>query len=343
MNTPSLLANLSGFQIGFAAVLLLIIVILGFIIFRYFGIWLRALLAKATVGFPTLVAMSLRGVPASLIVDARITAVKAGIQLSANDLEAHYLAEGNVIQTVQALIAADKANIALDWQRACAIDLATKGTGKSVLEAVRTSINPKVIECPNPSGGRNSIDGVAKDGIQVKARARVTVRSNLDNYVGSALEETIIARVGEGIVTTIGSASSYKDVLESPDKISKVVLERGLDVGTAFEILSIDIADVDVGENIGAKLQESQAEADKNVAQAKAEMRRAAAVALEQEMKAKVEEMNAKVVEAEAQVPLALAEAFRSGNLGVMDYYRLNNIKADTDMRDSISKGDENK
>jgi uncharacterized protein YqfA (UPF0365 family) len=225
----------------------------------------------------------------------------------------------------------------------CAIDLATKGTGKSVLEAVRTSINPKVIECPNPQSGRSTIDGVAKDGIQVKARARVTVRSNLDNYVGSALEETVIARVGEGIVTTIGSSDSYKTVLESPDSISKVVLDRGLDVGTAFEILSIDIADVDVGENIGAKLQESQAEADKNVAQAKAEMRRAAAVALEQEMKAKVEEMQAKVVEAEAEVPLAMAEAFRSGNLGVMDYFKMNNIKADTDMRDSISKGDEKK
>lgn len=293
------------------------------------------------MGFPTLVAMSLRGVPVSLIVDARITAVKAGLILSTDELEAHYLAEGNVEQTVQAIIAADKAKIILDWQRACAIDLATKGTGKSVIEAVRTSINPKVIECPDQAGGKRSIDGVAKDGIQVKARARVTVRSNLDNYVGSALEETIIARVGEGIVTTIGSADSYKDVLESPDKISKVVLERGLDVGTAFEILSIDIADVDVGENIGAKLQESQAEADKNVAQAKAEMRRAAAVALEQEMKARVEEMQAKVVEAEAEVPLALAEAFRSGNLGVMDYYRLNNIKADTDMRDALSKESE--
>ena len=247
------------------------------------------------------------------------------------------MADGNVDETVQAMIAADKANITLNWQKACAIDLATKGTKKSVIEAVRTSINPKVIECPSQEAGKRSIDGVAKDGIQVKARARVTVRSNLDKYVGSALEETIIARVGEGIVTTIGSADSYKEVLESPDKISKVVLEGGLDVGTAFEILSIDIADVDVGENIGAKLQESQAEADKNVAQAKAEMRRAAAVALEQEMKAKVEEMNAKVVEAESEVPLALAEAFRSGNLGVMDYYRLNNIKADTDMRDSIS------
>ncbi|MGB0414548.1 MAG: flotillin-like protein FloA [Coraliomargarita sp.] len=332
---------IAGWKLAVAAVLGLFLLVLLLIFFTYIGLFVKSWLAGATVGFPTLIAMRLRGVPASLMVDARITAVKAGLSLSSDDLEAHYLAEGNVIQTVQALIAADKANIALDWQRACAIDLATKGTGKSVLEAVRTSINPKVIECPNPQSGRATIDGVAKDGIQVKARARVTVRSNLDNYVGSALEETVIARVGEGIVTTIGSSESYKSVLESPDSISKVVLERGLDVGTAFEILSIDIADVDVGENIGAKLQESQAEADKNVAQAKAEMRRAAAVALEQEMKAKVEEMNAKVVEAEAQVPLALAEAFRSGNLGVMDYYRLNNIKADTDMRDSISKGDE--
>lgn len=337
------MAAIEGWKLGVGAVLLLIAIVVIAIVGRYFGIFIKALAAGVPVGFHTLVFMSLRGVPPSLIVDARINATKAGLNLSINDLEAHYLAEGNILQTVQALIAADKANIALDWQRACAIDLATKGTGKSVLEAVRTSINPKVINCPASDSGRDTIDGVAKDGIQVKARARVTVRSNLDNYVGSALEETIIARVGEGIVTTIGSADSYKTVLESPDSISKVVLERGLDVGTAFEILSIDIADVDVGENIGAKLQESQAEADKNVAQAKAEMRRAAAVALEQEMKAKVEEMNAKVVEAEAQVPLALAEAFRSGNLGVMDYYRLNNIKADTDMRDSISKGDENK
>jgi uncharacterized protein YqfA (UPF0365 family) len=326
-------------QIIIYSVLGLVLLVVGLIFINYVGIFVRSLLSGATVGFPTLVAMSLRKVPVSMIVDARITAVKAGIHLSTDELEAHFLAEGNVEQTVQALIAADKAKINLDWRRACAIDLATKGTGKSVLEAVRTSINPKVIECPSQDVGasKRSIDGVAKDGIQVKAKARVTVRSNLDNYVGSALEETIIARVGEGIVTTIGSADTYKDVLESPDKISKVVLGRGLDVGTAFEILSIDIADVDVGENIGAKLQESQAEADKNVAQAKAEMRRAAAVALEQEMKAKVEEMKAKVVEAEAEVPLALAEAFRSGNLGVMDYYRLNNIKADTDMRDSIA------
>lgn len=338
--TPSLSIPLAlaSWQLAIVGVLSLVAVVIIVIGFVYLSIFARAWAAGAFVGYPTLVFMRLRGVPPALVVDARITAAKAGIELTTDELEAHYLAEGSVIETVQALIAADKANIELNWQRACAIDLATKGTGKSVLEAVRTSINPKVIECPAAGGGRSTIDGVAKDGIQVKARARVTVRSNLDNYVGSALEETIIARVGEGIVTTIGSADSYKSVLESPDSISKVVLERGLDVGTAFEILSIDIADVDVGQNIGAQLQESQAEADKNVAQAKAEMRRAAAVALEQEMKAKVEEMNAKVIEAEAQVPLALAEAFRSGNLGVMDYYRLNNIKADTEMRDSISK-----
>jgi uncharacterized protein YqfA (UPF0365 family) len=236
------------------------------------------------------------------------------------------------------LIAAQKAGIALDWRRACAIDLATKGSGKSVEEAVRTSVDPKVIDCPNPEGGRPTIDGVAKDGIQVKVKARVTVRTNLDRFVGGAKENTIIARVGEGIVTTIGSAESYKVVLESPDSISKTVLARGLDAGTAFEILSIDIADVDVGENVGAKLQVAQAEANKNMAQAQAEIRRAAAVALEQEMKARTQEMQAKVVEAQAQVPLAMAEAFRSGHLGVMDYYRMQNIQADTDMRGAIAQ-----
>jgi uncharacterized protein YqfA (UPF0365 family) len=243
-----------------------------------------------------------------------------------------------VIPTIQALIAAQKAGIVLDWNRACAIDLATKGSGKSVVEAVRTSVDPKVIDCPNPSSGRTTIDGVAKDGIQVKVRARVTVRTNLDRFVGGAKEETIIARVGEGIVTTIGSAETYKTVLESPDSISKVVLHRGLDVGTAFEILSIDIADVDVGENVGAQLQEAQAEANKNMAQAQAEIRRAAAVALEQEMVARVAEMKAKVVEAEAQVPLAMAEAFRNGHLGVMDYYKMENVKSDTQMRANIAK-----
>jgi uncharacterized protein YqfA (UPF0365 family) len=238
---------------------------------------------------------------------------------------------------VLALIAADKAGIKLDFNRACAIDLAIKGTSKTVLEAVRTSINPKVIDCPAPGSGRATIDAVARDGIGVKVKARVTVRSNLDRFVGGATEETIIARVGEGIVTSIGSALSYKDVLENPDRISKTVLQKGLDSGTAFEILSVDIADIDVGENVGAKLQGEQAEADKVVAQAKAEVRRAAAVALEGEMRAKTQEMRAKVVEAEAQVPQAMAEAFRNGNLGIMDYMRMKNIQADSQMRESIA------
>jgi uncharacterized protein YqfA (UPF0365 family) len=306
------------------------------VIFSFFTTWLKALLSKARVGFPTLLAMRLRGVPVGLIVDARVTAVKASLPLTTDQLEAHYLAEGNVVQTVQAIIAAAKANIELSWDRACAIDLATRGTSKSVLEAVRTSINPKVIDCVIE--GRETIDGVAKDGIQVKVRARVTVRSNLDRYVGSAQEETVIARVGESIVSTIGSSENYKIVLENPNAITEKVLDRGLDQGTAFEILSIDIADVDLGENRGAALRSSQASADKEVAQAQAEIRRAAAVALEQENKAKVEEMQAKLVEAEAEVPMAMAEAFRNGNLGIMDYYRMRNVEADTEMRSSISK-----
>ncbi|MFM1850558.1 MAG: hypothetical protein RIS54_242 [Verrucomicrobiota bacterium] len=312
------------------------LVVLGIII-SFFNVWLKAWLSGAYVGIVNLVAMRLRGVPYGVIVEARIRAVKAGIELAVDEIESQYLAGGNVIACVQALIAAQKARIELDWQRACAIDLATKGSGKNVEEAVRTSVDPKVIDCPNPESGRTTIDGVAKDGIQVKVRARVTVRTNLDRFVGGAKEETIIARVGEGIVTTIGSADTYKVVLESPDTISKVVLKRGLDVGTAFEILSIDIADVDVGENVGAKLQEAQAEANKSIAQAQAEIRRAAAVALEQEMKAKVEEMQAKVVAAQAEVPLAMAEAFRQGKLGVMDYFRMENVQADTGMRKSIS------
>ena len=316
---------------GIIAVIALIVVI------SFINTWLKAMLAGAPVSILTLIAMRLRGVPYGMIVDSRIMAVKAGLDLTINQLEEHYLAEGHLIHTIQALIAAEKAGMDLSWKQACAIDLATKGTGKTVGEAVRTSINPKVIDCPNPNSGRRSIDGVAKDGIQVKVRARVTVRTNLERFVGGAQEETIIARVGEGIVTTIGSADSYKFVLEHPDRISKVVLERGLDSGTAYEILSIDIADVDVGENVGAKLQEAQAIANKNMAQAQAEIRRAAAVALEQEMKAKVEDMKAKVVEAEAQVPLALAESLRSGKMGFMDYYKLQNIQADTSMRESIS------
>lgn len=313
------------------------LIVFGLIV-SFFSVWLRALLAGAPVSIFNLVAMRLRQVPYSVMVDARIRATKAGINLSIDDIEAQYLAGGNVISCVQALIAAQKAGIALDWQRACAIDLATKGSGKSVEEAVRTSVDPKVIDCPNPESGRTTIDGVAKDGIQVKVKARVTVRTNLDRFVGGAKEDTIIARVGEGIVSTIGSAESYKSVLESPDAISKTVLHRGLDVGSAFEILSIDIADVDVGENVGAKLQEAQAEANKSIAQAQAEIRRAAAVAVEQEMKARVQEMQAEVVRAQAEVPKAMAEAFRSGRLGVMDYYRMENVQADTAMRGSIAK-----
>jgi uncharacterized protein YqfA (UPF0365 family) len=286
-----------------------------------------------------MVAMRLRNVPFGMVVDTRITAVKAGLlKIETDLLEAHYLAGGNIQNVVLALIAADKAGISLDFTRACAIDLATKGTNKTVLEAVRTSINPKVIDCPNPATGKTVIEAVAKDGIGLRVRARVTVRSNLGRFIGGATEETIIARVGEGIVTSIGSATTYKEVLENPDRISKVVLQKGLDSGTAFEILSIDIADIDVGENVGAMLQTKQADADKQIAQANAEVRRAAAVAVEQENRAKVQEMRAKVVEAEAQVPLAMAEAFRSGHLGVMDYMRMKNIQADTEMRESISR-----
>jgi uncharacterized protein YqfA (UPF0365 family) len=307
---------------------------------NFFFIFLRAWVSGAYVGPFELIALRLRGIPLALIVDSRITAVKAGMPLSIDDLSTHYLAGGNVEMVVQALINAQKASIHLTFDRACAIDLATKGTGKTVIEAVRTSVNPKVIDCPAPVSGKVTIDAVAKDGIAVKVKARVTVRTNLDRFVGGATEETIIARVGEGIVTTIGSSNSYKEVLENPDRISKSVLDKGLDSNTAFEILSIDIADVDVGENVGAKLQAEQAEANKLIAQAQAEVRRAAAVAVEQENVARVSEMRARVVEAEAQVPLAIAEAFRSGNLGIMDYYRLRNIQADTNMRDSIG-GDE--
>jgi uncharacterized protein YqfA (UPF0365 family) len=318
-------------------IVLLAALVMAFILLNFFGTWLRAKLADAPVSFAKLIGMRLRRVPMGLVVDSRITAVKAGINIDTDPLEAHYLAGGNVSHVVLALIAADKAALQLDFNRACAIDLAIKGTSKTVLEAVRTSINPKVIDCPNPATGKVTIDAVARDGIGVKVRARVTVRSNLNRFVGGATEDTIIARVGEGIITSIGSAVSYKDVLENPDRISKTVLAKGLDTGTAFEILSVDIADVDIGDNIGAKLQAEQAEADKVVAQAKAEMRRAAAVATEQEMKARTQEMQAKVVEAEAQVPEAISAAFRNGNLGVMDYMRLKNIQSDTAMRDSIA------
>jgi uncharacterized protein YqfA (UPF0365 family) len=322
--------------IGVVAVIALVLFVL---VINFFSIWIRALFSGARVTYTELIALRLRNVPVGMVVDSRITAIKSGLDLTIDDLSTHYLAGGSIEMVVQALIAAQKAGIHLSFDRACAIDLATKGTGKTVLEAVKTSVNPKVIDCPSPTPGKTTIDAVAKDGIAVKVKARVTVRTALDRFVGGATEETIIARVGEGIVTTIGSSTTYKDVLENPDRISKTVLDKALDANTAFEILSIDIADVDVGENVGAKLQAEQAEANKLIAQAQAEVRRAAAVALEQEMVARVSEMRARVVEAEAQIPLAMSEAFRSGHLGVMDYYRMKNIQADTGMRDSIAGG----
>ncbi len=304
------------------------------LIFKYGWLYIQALASDAHVGLLQLIGMTFRRVHARVIVESRIMAKKAGLDYDSQQLEAHYLARGNVPNVVRALIAADKAKIELGFDRACAIDLA----GRDVLDAVRTSVNPKVIDCPDPTKGKQTIDAVAMDGIQLKAKARVTVRANIERLVGGATEETIIARVGEGIVTTIGSAETHKRVLENPDSISKKVLEKGLDSGTAFEILSIDIADIDVGHNIGAKLQADQAEADKRVAQAEAEKRRAMAVAREQEMSALVEENRAKVVLAEAEIPKAISQAFREGNLGIMDYYHLRNIQADTEMRTSISK-----
>ena len=326
MPDNTLLTIVAWFSAG--ALLLFVLFLLSFL-----AVWVRARLAGAEVGLFDLVGMRLRGVPYTVIVDAKIAATKAGLVVEVEKIDAHYLAGGNIVQTVQA----QKAGLHLDWNRACAIDIATRGTNKSVLEAVLTSVSPKVIDVPNPASGRTTIDAVAKDGIQVKVKARVTVRTNLDRFVGGAQEETIIARVGEGIVTTIGSSESYKVVLENPDRISKTVLERGLDANTAYEIMSIDIADVDVGDNIGAMLQEAQANANKNMAQAQAEIRRAAAVALEQEMRARVEEMRARVVEAEAQIPQALADALRSGRMGYMDYQRLENLRSDTEMRKGIA------
>ena len=308
------------------AILLVLILLMVFFRFVPIGLWISALAAGVKVGLFNLVGMRLRRVPPHKIVMPLIKAIKAGLDMDTSKLEAHYLAGGNVDKVIDALIAAERAGIELNFSRAAAIDLA----GRDVKEAVMVSVTPKVIETP-------VIAAMAKNGIQVKAIARVTVRANIDRLVGGAGEETIIARVGEGIVSTGGSAESHKDVLENPDNISKTVLAKGLDSGTAFEILSIDIADVDVGKNIGAELQIDQAEADKNIAQAKAEERRAMAVAQEQEMKARVQEMRARVVEAEAEVPIALAEALRNGNLGVMDYYNMLNVQADTSMRDNIA------
>ncbi|MCK4541163.1 MAG: flotillin-like protein FloA [Spirochaetales bacterium] len=312
---------------------ILFIVLLAFFL-KFFSLWFRALLSGAHIKMARLIGMWIRRVKSTIIVDSRIMLTKAGMPIDSDLLETHYLAGGDVIKVSKALIAANKANIPLNFQKAAAIDLA----GRDVLDAVRTSVNPKVIDCPNPEKGRYTIDAVARDGIQLKARARVTVRANIERLVGGATEETIIARVGEGIVTTIGSSSTYKEVLQNPDNISKTVLLKGLDAGTAFEILSIDIADIDVGTNIGAKLQADQAEADKRRFQAVAEQRRAAAIALEQENVAQERENRAKVVLAEVEIPKAIAEAFRSGNLGIMDYYRLKNIQADTSMRQSIGE-----
>ena len=307
---------------------IIIILIFLFIFLRFFpiGLWVTALFSGVRINMITLITMRLRRVNPSLIVLNQIKLWKAGLKIGSNELEAHYLAGGNPTAVADALIAADKASLDLSFERAAAIDLA----GRDLVDAIRTSVSPRVIATP-------LIAAVAKDGIQVKATARVTVRTNINRLVGGAGEETIIARVGEGIVTTIGSAASHKEVLENPDRISQVVLAKGLDSGTAFEILSIDIADVDVGSNIGAFLQIDQAEADKKIAQAKAEERRVMAIAREQEMRAMVEEMKAKVVEAESQLPLAIAEALKKGNIGVLDYYNMKNVMADTEMRYSIS------
>lgn len=308
-------------------ILLLLVVVFIFTFMRYISLWISAILANVKIGLIDLFVMQLRNVPPGVIVNAMVMAHKAGIEISKDELEAHFLAGGRINGVISALISADKANIPLTFKEATAIDLA----GRDVFEAVQMSVNPKVIESP-------PVTAVAKDGIQLIAKARVTVRANIRQLVGGAGEETVLARIGEGIVTSIGSADSHKTVLENPDTISRLVLGKGLDSGTAFEILSIDIADIDIGKNIGAQLQMDQANADKNIAQAKAEERRAMAVAYEQEQKAKAQEARAKVIEAEAQIPLAMAEAFRSGNLGILDYYKIENVKSDTDMRNSIAK-----
>ena len=325
--------GISGSTIAWivAGVILLVLFI---IMFNFVGLYVRALVSGARVTFMELIGMRIRNVNPTIIVNSRIQAMRAGIPVTTGEMESHVLAGGNVMRVINAMIAASKANIDLSWKTATAIDLA----GRDILDAVQTSVNPKVIDVPNPVMGRSTIDAVAKNGIQLKVKARVTVRTNIQRLVGGATEETIIARVGEGIVTAIGSAADHADVLENPDHISKAVLAKGLDANTAFEILSIDIADIDVGENIGAKLQADQAESDKRRFQAEAEKRRAMAVALDQENVAKQSENRAAVVLAEAEVPRAIAEAFRSGNLGVLDYYKLKNLQADTSMRESIGQ-----
>lgn len=321
--------------VAIAIVLIIMLTIVG----KFISLWFQAFVSGTPIGLFNIIGMSLRKIPARIIVNARINAYKAGQkQIEVTDLETHYLAGGRVLEVVRAMIAAEKANIPLTWKQATAIDLA----GRDILDAVRTSVNPKVIDCPSPTKGQGDfIVGVAKDGVQLLCRARVTVRTNLAQLVGGATEETIIARVGEGIVNAIGTADTHLDVLGNPQRISQLVLDRGLDAQTAFEILSIDIAYITVGENIGARLRADRAESDKRIAQAKAEERRAMAVAYERENIAKVEDMRARLVEAEAQVPIAIAEALKVGNLGYMDYLRLKNVQADTQMRDAIAKSDQ--
>lgn len=325
--------NMNTVWIVVGAIAVLIFVVFLFIFFSFVRLWIQSLLTGANIGIGTLIGMKLRNVDYGLIVKQKIALVQAGVKVTTGDLESHYLARGNVPKTAAAVIAAHKAGLDLPWRTAAAIDLA----GRDVLEAVRTSVNPKVIDCPDPAKGKQFLDAVCKNGIQLLAKARVTVRTKLERLVGGATEETIIARVGQGIVKAIGSAHDHKEVLANPGMISEEVLKSGLDAQTAFEIVSIDIANLEPGDNIGAKLAADQAGSDLRVAQAEAEKRRAAAVALEQEMKARVEEFRAKVVESEAQVPMAIAAAFREGKIGVMDYYNMRNLQSDTSMRNSIS------
>ncbi len=322
-----------SFYLLFFVLIIVAFIILG-IIGRYISLWFQAFVSGTPISLFNIVGMSMRKIPPRVIVNAHINLHKAGLKEgTVSDLETHYLAGGNITNVVRAMIAADKAGIPLTWRQSTAIDLA----GRDILDAVRTSVNPKVIDCPDKAYGEH-ITAVAKDGVQLKTRARVTVRTNIQQLVGGATEETIIARVGEGIVNAIGASETHSDVLESPQRISKLVLERGLDAQTAFEILSIDIADITIGENIGARLRADKAESDKRIAQAKAEERRAMAVAMEQENIAKVTDMRSRVVEAEAKIPQAIADAFSKGHLGIMDYYRMKNIQADTEMRRSISQ-----
>jgi len=327
----------STLMIGFGIFVMVVGLVFTAVFFRYIGLWIQCKMTRAGISFPNLVMMSLRKVNPTIIVRSKIMAVQAGLlqdyPISTRQLEAHFLAGGNVPNVIRALIAAHRARLDIDWQTAQAIDLA----GRDILDAVKTSVHPKVIDCPDPSKNAGTLDAVAGDGIQLRARARVTVRTNLKQLVGGATEETVIARVGQGIVQAIGSNSNYASVLENPDGISKLVLSQGLEANTAFEIVSIDIADIDVGENIGARLQADQAEADMRVARAKAEELRAMSTAREQEMIARVQESRAKVVLAETEIPIATAEAFRSGKLGLLDYYDLKNVQADTKMRESIS------